>query len=119
VRAGSRPPAVGEEAAACDHERQGKSRSCASKSGHPPCLAATTLKLKWVIDNAPAGATVVVKLTGPGLPPQITFQLRPDGSYEQDYTVQGSGKWTSDVVTINGAPAPTLHSQNSASAACS
>lgn len=77
-----------------------------------------TLRLKWAFANVPAGAVVVVDLSGPGLPPQITFTLASDRTFEQDYQIRGAGAWMTKIVSIANKPPPALHSTNAATATC-
>jgi len=84
-----------------------------------PCQTGATLELSWTVDGAPSGAPVVVQMSGPDLPAQPqTFMIGADGTFGQDYSISGSGTWTTDVLTINGQPAPTDNAHNSATATC-
>lgn len=84
-----------------------------------PCTAPTTMHAHWVVTGVPAGSTVAVDMTGPGLPAETTFVVGADGSFGKDYTIPaGAGVWTTDIVSIAGAPAPTSNDQNKATVTC-
>jgi hypothetical protein len=61
----------------------------------------------------PAGTEVVIKLSGPGLPPSLTLTitLLPGTNVSQHYAyywpTHGSGKWADQVVSIDGKPPPS------------
>jgi hypothetical protein len=84
-----------------------------------PCTESTAMHTHCVISGAPVGATVVVTMSGPGLPPQDSFVIGPDGSFGKDYTVpSGSGVWTTDLMSINGLPAPPNNAHNKSTTTC-
>jgi hypothetical protein len=61
----------------------------------------------------PAGTEVVIKLSGPGLPPSLTLRitLLPGTNVSQHYAyywpTRGSGTWADHVVSIDGKPPPS------------
>ena len=57
-----------------------------------------------MIKGAPAGAKVVIDLTGPGLPSQVTLTVGANGAVSDDLPITGSGNWTDTVVSVNGKP---------------
>jgi hypothetical protein len=87
------------------------------KSPTNPCAGTGTLHVAWTVQGAPAGATAVVKLTGPGVPPQVTFKVGGDGTFGRDFSVPSAGTWSTEVVSIAGQ-APTANTKNSASSTC-
>jgi hypothetical protein len=72
------------------------------------------LRLRWTIRGAASGAPVVVRMSGPRLPAQITFTIGADGSFGQDFHVGGNGIYTTTVVSIGGQSAPSANSENHA-----
>jgi hypothetical protein len=83
-----------------------------------PCLGPAVLHLSWLISPPLAGSVAVVRESGPGLPSTASYTIGSNGSFGADYTIQGSGTWITDVMTIGGRPAPVANSHNSASATC-
>jgi hypothetical protein len=84
-----------------------------------PCTEPTTLHVSWVVSGAPAGASAVVSMTGPGLPPRATFAIGANGAFGKDYTVPaGAAVWTTTVVSIAGIPAPRSNATNRATVTC-
>lgn len=85
-----------------------------------PCTAPTTLHMKWVLQGVPPGTSIVVDMSGPGLPAQASFVVGGDGSVAKDYPVPaGPAVWTTDLAEIGTAPAPSANAQNKSTVSCS
>lgn len=81
--------------------------------GGDPCSNGI-LHLQWDISGGHRGEVVVIKESGPGLPPRRTFKLDADGSFDVDVHTGGNGVYATQIVSIGGQPPPAANSTNSA-----
>lgn len=83
------------------------------------CSQPTTMHESWTVTGAAAGETVVVDMTGPGLPASANFVIGADGTFGHDYTVPaGPGLWTTTVVSIGGLAAPAATATDTSAVTC-
>ena len=72
-----------------------------------------------LLKNVAPGTTVVVDMSGPGLPSEANFTVGGDGSIVASYTVPaGAAVWTTDLTTIGGEPAPASNATNKSTVSC-
>ena len=61
-----------------------------------------SLELSWLIHGAQPGATLVVAMTGPGVPPEVRTTVGANGAASAVVPVTGSGTWTDTLISVGG-----------------
>ena len=72
----------------------------------PGVCPAATLHLSWTLTGIAPDTVVVIRLSGRGVPPVLTFRANPGVPFGQDFPISGPGTWSTAIVSIGGQPPP-------------